>query len=430
MPVTPSPAFLTLVGELEEYLAIASLEDEPIADALATVCDRLREGGLPVARVMVVWRLLNPLYFSQSIMWRLGHGTVSERYRHDEGEASEAFMRSPLRYVLEHGVDTLRYRLDATTAPRQFPIFDELAGDGYTDYLSMLVGFGRGHRKREPGAGCIISVCSDAPGGFGEDHVAVLQRLRYMLALAIRSAVQNDMRYSMAVTYLGRTAGQRVMSGQILRGGSEALDAVVWYCDLRGSTALCERLGMACYIPLLNDFFSATAGPVAEAGGEILDFVGDAVFAIFPLGEEGLANALEATCQVMLQLEAFRCAHAADLGGRQSLAEIAGIAMDVGTLMYGNIGIAERLTFSVVGPTANRVSRLERLTKVLGEPVIGTHAIASGHPEEWRSLGSFDLDGVAEPQELFAPRDYGAMLASAVGDVVPKEEPRSRMRLA
>ena len=393
-------------GPVEEYLALNALADTPLADILAGFGERSREAGLPVARLMVGWRLLDPLYLSQTLVWSLGEGIEAERVLFKGSMESERFRVSPVRYLIEQPADEFRRRLEGANEPFQFPVLQDLADAGMTDYLIVKVGFGTEWDDPErPGTGVILSFASDAPGGFTDEHVVAIHRLKHMLALAVRMTIQTDSREVLARTYLGTSAGRKVLDGQIMRGQGQAIDAVIWYCDLRGSTALCERLGMDRYLPLLNDYFGATASPVVEHGGEVLDFIGDAVLAIFPLDDTGVARAVEATGDVLRDLEAFRLANQDVLADRPGVADVAGIAIATGRVVYGNIGIPARLTFSVIGPTVNRVARIEGLTKVLHEPVLVTGSIAEATPDRWLSRGAHLLDGVTERQELFALRE-------------------------
>ncbi len=54
---------------------------------------------------------------------------------------------------------------------------------------------------------------------------------------------------------------------------------------MRNSTALADTMPGKDYIDLLNEYFDCTATPIIEAGGEVLDFVGDGVLAIFPYND-------------------------------------------------------------------------------------------------------------------------------------------------
>ena len=396
---------LDRIAVLEQAIVVASLNGEALDTIIQDACDRARGAGLSIARLFVTWRLLNPLFFSQSVLWRNGLPVTSERFRYGDGPFTGEWQRSYIPYIVDNELTVYRSRLSNSEAPREFPIFDDLAANGMTDFLSFLVGFGPVTDTKAVGAGVLITVCSDREGGFREDEVEALHRLKYILAVAIRSDFQSQIAETLARTYLGDTAGKSVLSGRITRGDGEAVEAAIWYCDLRNSTALCEHLGVDRYIPFLNDYFTAAAKPVADAGGEILDFIGDAILAIFPLERGGIQAALDGTDGALAALERFRHGHRSILGETHGLADVTGIALDMGTVVYGNIGTEERLTFSVIGPTVNRVARIERLTKVLHEPVLATGAIAAAAPGSWRSRGAFTLDGVDEPQEIFALSD-------------------------
>src|SRR6266498_5289780 len=83
--------------------------------------------------------------------------------------------------------------------------------------------------------------------------------------------------------YLGRRTSERVLTGEAKRGTGEKIHAVIWLCDLRDSTVLSESMSIEDFFALLSDYFDCTAGAVLSHGGEILSYIGDAVFAIFPI---------------------------------------------------------------------------------------------------------------------------------------------------
>lgn len=392
----------SFVEATEEFLAIAALENRSSAEVLDGFCRAALAGGVPIARAYLGWRLLHPLFMSQNLVFEPAHGVTVEQFRHLEGERSETYLRSPLKHVLDNNLTVFRRRLVDPDCPRDFDVLEEFEARGFTDYVIFLVGFGAGARSEAPGSGVIMSFAADGPDGFTPEHMALLERLRFMLALSTRIEIETDMRETLARTYLGASAAQKVLSGQIRRGEGQAIEAVVWYCDLRNSTHLCETLGVEAYLPLLNDYFSVTAGPVTARGGEVLDFIGDAVLAIFPLDAGGLEAAIAATRAAVAELEAFRERHHNALGDLRTVADVAGIAIDIGTVVYGNIGTPERLTFSVIGQTVNKAARIERLTKTLHEPVLVTGPVAEACGSRFVSRGLFQLDGVSALEEIFA----------------------------
>jgi Adenylate and Guanylate cyclase catalytic domain len=81
-------------------------------------------------------------------------------------------------------------------------------------------------------------------------------------------------------TYLGRDAGQRVLSGRIVRGIAERIDAVIWFSDLRGFTRITDAAPDQ-VIPLLNDYSDAIVSAIHAHGGDVVKLIGDGTLAIF-----------------------------------------------------------------------------------------------------------------------------------------------------
>ena len=81
-------------------------------------------------------------------------------------------------------------------------------------------------------------------------------------------------------TYLGRDAGQRVLSGRIVRGIAERIDAVIWFSDLRGFTHITDAAPDQ-VIPLLNDYSDAIVSAIHACGGDVVKLIGDGTLAIF-----------------------------------------------------------------------------------------------------------------------------------------------------
>jgi adenylate cyclase len=79
------------------------------------------------------------------------------------------------------------------------------------------------------------------------------------------------------------------------------------------------------------------------------------------------------------------------------------VALHVGTAIYGNIGAADRLDFTVIGPAVNLVSRIEAIAKTLNLPIVVSDDFARAYGEPLRPLGRHQLRGLATPHDLFAP---------------------------
>src|SRR3546814_17745848 len=81
-----------------------------------------------------------------------------------------------------------------------------------------------------------------------------------------------------------------------------------------------------------------------------------------------------------------------------------GISLHIGNVMFGNVGLAERLSFSVFGSTVNEAARLETLTKKFVTPIVASEEFATYCGGEWESLGAEPLRSVHAPLPVFRPR--------------------------
>ena len=206
----------------------------------------------------------------------------------------------------------------------------------------------------------------------------------------------------MLYTYLGKRTGERVLTGAVKRGDGEKIYAVIWFCDLRDSTSLAESMPVEAFLDLLNQFFDCTAGAVLDHGGEILRFIGDASLAIFPIGGSSrslreVCTPAEGACERALAAARDASSRIDDLNrnrrnrGEQPLGFA--LAIHIGEVMYGNIGVPGRLEFTVIGSAANEAARLAALCRELDQSVLilGVPAVlpraneVTGHPSAaWR----------------------------------------------
>ncbi len=400
----PLSAAADPIGAVADWLMEQALENADFESLLEGCCARLMTAGVPLLRGHVAHGILHPLYASMSVTWHRDRGIETASYPHlGVGEAySPAFTASPLYRLIETGAPFLRRRLTGTEARLDFPILAEFRDAGATDYAAYLLRFGEGELD-----GMVGSWTTDRPAGFDDWDIRALKRIQQRLGVACKMRVKDQIARNVVTTYLGGDAGLRVLNGQIRRGDVETIQAAVWYSDLRGSTALAESLPPADYIATLNDYFEAAGGAVLAHGGEILNFIGDTVLAVFPLRQDGMtagevcAQALAAGGEAERRLAETNAQRR--LAGRSELSY--GLGLHYGDVLFGNIGLPERLSFSIIGPTVNLVARLEALTKELNRPVLASEAFARQLSRPWEDLGEHALRGIAEPQKVLTPRD-------------------------
>ena len=213
---------------------------------------------------------------------------------------------------------------------------------------------------------------------------------------------QKHIAENVLIAYLGSQTGPRVLAGQIRRGSGEAIAAVLWSSDLRGFTKLSDHVAGEDIIAILDRVFDAQARAIANHGGEILKFIGDGLLAIFPRAAfEAIADA--AMNAMAAAHEALAAVHAIEHEslGSSSLKMV--VALHYGTVFYGNIGAADRLDFTVIGPSVNLVSRIEAVAKSLDLSLVVSDEFARAHGGALRSLGPHKLRGLDQTHELFVP---------------------------
>lgn len=366
---------------------------EPAA-LLEGLCLRLRDVGVPLARATLHVLTLHPQVRAVSQLWTLAGTGVESTDRLHGVEHTSTYLQSPLRRVFEGGT-AIRRRLVGPNATQDFPILQDLAEQGLTDYLVLPLGSSAPRPN-------VVSLASDHPAGFSPLALATIDAVLPVLGLVVELQAARRVTRVLLDTYVGPHAARRVLEGRIQRGPGETLRAVIWICDLRGFTELSDTRPTDEVIELLNGYFNAMAGPVTAAGGEILKFIGDAMLAIVPVDE---ANRSQDACGAALRAARGAVANMATLnrarlaGGQEALRF--GIGLHLGEVFYGNIGAPDRLDFTVVGPAVNLTARLEHLTDNFATPVVASSAFAAASPEPLVSLGVRRLRGVRTPQEVF-----------------------------
>lgn len=405
-----------LITGIGEWLVDQALSEPDIIEMFNAVSMRLYAAGVPVARARVIWPTLHPLFQAETILWRRQTGSEFEQFRH-ESKPGEGFLKSPLHFMAENNLPLLRRNLDGPNKLVDFPVLEELVEQGFTDYLTIATAFdGKDEEVNTDRGGLIVSWSSDRPGGFSDDDVDALQKIQRRFAVACKTAIQSRITGNIVETYLGKQAGRQVLDGAIKRGDGQETQAVVWFSDLRDSTALADTMASDAFFDLLNDYYECTAGSAIRHGGEVLDFIGDAVLAIFPYETDAdLPEAVKAATQALKETETS-CRKLNAERVENGLRPIRfGVGLNTGKVMFGNIGVAERLTFSVIGPTVNQVERIETMTKAVESQALVTKEIAAGDPDQWVSTGMHRLVGLSQEIELFAPKpDEGTQPADAI----------------
>lgn len=360
------------------------------------MCRRIVAAGIPLYRGFCLVETLHPQLYGAAYIWRRDH-QGAERKRGARGLPERpVFVNSPINEVRRTS-KSLRRHLEDPNCPIDFPALDEVKREGCTDYIAMPMICSNGMINA-------ITWATDRRGGFAEDEIAGLTDIAAALSVIVELQSAHRIARSLLNTYVGRRTGEKVLAGSIARGSSETIRAVIWFCDLRGFTALADTIVRDRLLALLNDYFEIMTNAVASEGGEVLKFIGDAMLAIFECGADADTAG---TCAAVLR--AARKAHD-EIQERNRERRLAGepqinfgLALHLGEVSYGNIGAPERLDFTVIGPAVNHATRLEKLASQLGRRLVTSASFRAAAVAPLESLGFHRLRGVSEPQEVFAP---------------------------
>ena len=382
--------------------AIAEWLLEPPADVSEGILTfdefawRLLASGMPLLRATFHTATLHPQFLGTTVTWWRDTGeTVRVMIAHEVRDTIP-YERNPVARVCQ-GKETLRRRLDRPDDELDFTILKDLRDRGGTDYFALPA-------DGIYGVAYMLTFVTDRPGGFTDDEIADLTRVGKRMSIVADRHNQWAITHNLLAAYLGAKTGPHVLSGEIRRGGGVELTAVLWSSDLRGSTERSDRLPSERMIAILDALFEAQAVAIGAHGGEILKFIGDGLLAIFPIDAPdavvAVAKSAVAAAHAAIDAVAGLAGHPA-MQGEPPLEIV--VALHVGTVHYGNIGAADRLDFTVIGPAVNLVSRIESAAKTLGRPIVVSAELAAMLDGGVVSLGHHPMRGLPAPEELFAP---------------------------
>ena len=346
---------------------------------------------VPLERSWLHLRALHPQYAGVSRLWTREAGG-KETFLSHGFEKTAAYLRSPVRFAVEQR-QTGRWRLDGNE-PLPSPTLDDLRTAGYRDYVIAPLIYSDG----TPNA---LSWATRKDGGFSEDDLQLFHDL--LPAYAAIAEIKSLRRFVINIlnTYEGREPGELILKGQIQRGDVRTITAALMLVDLRGFTTMSDTMEPAQVIVALNRYFDCVIPAVTKRNGDVMEIMGDGVLAIF--NESAVGGPAEA-CR--LAFDAAQDGIAAIEQSNKGLANgapqlSAGFALHYGTVAYGNIGTNDRLDFTVIGRDVNLTSRIERLCRELGRPLIMSGVFAGKLKEPMFEIGHFALRGFSEMQLLF-----------------------------
>ncbi|RCW85451.1 adenylate/guanylate cyclase domain-containing protein [Phyllobacterium bourgognense] len=338
--------------------------DMPDGDVfLATLAVRLIADGVPLSGGALTQAAPHPVIERRTWLWRADTGRVIEAL------------------ALARPVD-----LEHTHVARNW-----------------LAGIGTGTIQEDfsggPSDGAVLAWTGSRP--FSQSESELLHQVARFAAAPLALLAARSTLAALLTTYLGRRSAAQVLAGRLQREPGETIRAALLYADLRGFTELSESADAKEVIAALDAWFDRIAGAVHAFGGEVLKFIGDGVLAIFPIGERDAP----AACDAALRAVAAACAgmdHLNRARAAQGMPLLSfGTALHLGQMLWGNIGTADRLDFTAIGPAVNLVSRLEGLCRPLSRTVLISGTFAAETTQLLTPLGEHRLRGIAAPCTVF-----------------------------
>ncbi len=398
-----------LFDNITNWLLGQALGDDDISVTLGGLAMRLKDGGIPIARIGMGRSLLHPVIGLIDMQWNSDTGHVQFQTVPRKALSFETFEGSPFGDIALGKVEYIIADLKDPDEVKRYAIFEKLANEGVTSYAAFVRKFGHLERAFPDNKGNTIlvrgvnvSFATRRFSGFTQSDIDGLERL--VSALCVCTRVDNDrfLVKEMLKTYLGSISGGRVLAGQVERGDGEKIDCAILYSDLRGSVALSQELDTQQYLDTVNAYFDCTVNAVSDHGGEVLKLIGDGVLAIFPF--EGQTRPRENMCAAALASarEAFaRANHVNKSRTREALPEISfGVSLHVGKVIYGNVGTEKRMDFTATGPAVGLAARVEALTRVLEAPLLATKVFADLCSEASVLMPAQTIKDFADPVEL------------------------------
>jgi class 3 adenylate cyclase len=396
-----------------------------ILEALATSAGDWRLGSFlqtflgnsfiagPVTAVVVyfaierIWRPEIPLFFAE------GRLSDTPAFRLTVGRRLLVLFVMGTLPLLLMAVTAYNYAAEIAAAPQPaelLPVLLRLEWFIVAIGVLMVVALALtlGHNLTEP----LEELCQkmiDVQGGDLEGQMAVTSNDELgILAEGFNAMVDGLQREGVIRRLFGHYVTPQVAEHAIEHGADlsagEYCQATVIFTDVRGFTALTERMGPEALIALLNRYFRTISAVVVEHGGLVTRLGGDSLLAVFgtPLNpaEDHAHRAVQAAWGLMPALTAF---NQAQVRHGEPTVRI-GVGVATGPVLAGNVGSEERLEYTVLGDAVNLASRLEAMTKELEAKILLSEATARA-VEAWAPLqpiGRVSVRGKQEAVQVYA----------------------------
>ena len=309
----------------------------------------------------------------------------------DKGDRAPSYSRSLLDRVLRFGktiiYDPANY---LHTTDSSMMVLDRAVAAPILDENRDVIGALYGDRK-------FGSTAQDTP--IGDLEAALLEVMAGAVASGIIRQRQEAIRSSLT-QFFSHEVAERLEQDDDLLAGRDA-EVTVLFCDIRGFSAISERVGPQRTIEWINDVLTELSECVIRTNGVLVDYVGDELMAMWGAPDEQPDHAVRA-CRAAVEMLGF----IEPL--RQRWNEITpdkfgfGIGINTGIARVGNTGSKVKFKYGPLGPTVNLASRVQGITKKLGVASLITDSTAQavGRAFDHRRLAVVRPLGIVEPVGL------------------------------
>lgn len=220
------------------------------------------------------------------------------------------------------------------------------------------------------------------------------------------NAMVDDLREAERARELfGRYVSPAVARQALERGialGGELTRATAMFVDLRGFTALTQRISAARVVELLNEYYALVERVCERESGVVTQFLGDGVVVVFGGPLQPLPDHARRAVRAAVALERALAERNARGGERL----LAGVGICTGDMIAGNVGAGGRVTYTIVGDAVNQAARLQVKTRDLGASILVTEstraALGASDGVVLRPCGAVPLKGIVAPVEVYA----------------------------
>ena len=376
------------IDELVDWMIDGARPGGTARQMIEGVGRRLVGAGVPIGRFALFVQTLHPNIAGRRLLWTPEGGVEMNEggiglYSRDE------YVKNPLPTVTSRQV-TIRRRLTNPNMLSDYPILSELVAEGFTDYVAQPLIFTTGETHA-------VTWSTKHKEGWSNDAIAVLERIRRPLARLVEAHLLRLNAASILSAYVGHNSGEQILQGRVHRGDGEEIDAAILFADLIGFATLSNTRTGPEIVAVLNEAFDIMVPPVEARGGEILKFLGDGFFAIFPYGgKTTLSRAVKAASEAVME-------------GEKKLAEVEvgkllgfRSAIHAGRFHYGNIGGANRLDFTAIGQPVNYAARLLAIASDLSLTRVASPTTAGHLCLPSRLVGEIVFKGFDGLQPVYA----------------------------